>query len=55
MTENIEDLQTKTDEFLLTDDKKKWSIKNLQIWKNYRTWLYLALIVLIILIIEIII
>ena len=55
MTENIEDLQTKTDEFLLTDDKKKWSLKNLQIWKNYRTWLYLALIVLIILIIEIII
>ena len=51
MTENIEDLQTKTDEFLLTDDKKKWSIKNLQIWKNYRTWLYLALIILIILII----
>ena len=47
MTENIEDLQTKTDEFLLTDDKKKWSIKNLQIWKNYRTWLYLALIILI--------
>ena len=45
MTENIEDLQTKTDEFLLTDDKKKWSIKNLQIWKNYRTWLYLALII----------
>ena len=34
MTENIEDLQTKTDEFLLTDDKKKWSLKNLQIWKN---------------------
>ena len=55
MTENIEDLQTKTDEFLLTDDKKKWSLKNLQIWKNYRTWLYLALIILIILIIEIII
>ena len=55
MTENIEDLQTKTDEFLLTDDKKKWSIKNLQIWKNYRTWLYLAAIVLIILIIEILI
>ena len=55
MTENIEDLQTKTDEFLLTDDKKKWSIKNLQIWKNYRSWLYLALIILIILIIEIII
>ena len=55
MTENIEDLQTKTDEFLLTDDKKKWSFKFIKIWKNYRTWLYLALIVLIILIIEIII
>ena len=55
LEENIEDLQTKTDDLLLTDDKKKWSIKNLQIWKNYRTWLYLALIILIILIIEIII
>ena len=55
LEENIEDLQTKTDDFLLTDDKKKRSIKNLQIWKNYRTWLYLALIILIILIIEIII
>ena len=55
LTLNIDDLQTKNDEFLLTDTKKKWSIKNLQIWKNYRTWLYLALIILIILIIEIII
>ena len=55
IVENIEDLQTKTDEFLLADDKKKWSFKFIKIWKNYRTWLYLALIVLIILIIEIII
>ena len=52
LTLNIDDLQTKNDEFLLTDTKKKWSIKNLQIWKNYRTYLYLALIVLIILIVE---
>ena len=52
LTLNIDDLQTKNDEFLLTDTKKKWSIKNLQIWKNYRTYLYLDLIVLIILIVE---
>ena len=55
LTLNIDDLQTKTDEFLLINDKKRWSIKNLQIWKNYRTYLVLAFIVLIILIIEIII
>ena len=45
-------LRFESDEFLLTDTKKKWSIKNLKIWKNYRTYLYLALIVLIILIVE---
>ena len=55
LTLNIDDLQTKNDEFLLTDTKTKWSLKNLDIWKNYRTWLVLALIVLIIIIIEIII
>ena len=55
LTLNIDDLQTKNDEFLLTDTKTKWSLKNLEIWKNYRTWLVLALIVLIIIIIEIII
>ena len=55
LTLNIDDLQTKNDEFLLTDTKTKWSLKNLDIWKNYRTWLALALIVLIIIIIEIII
>ena len=55
LTLNIDDLQTKNDEFLLTDNKTKWSLKNLEIWKNYRTWLVLALIVLIIIIIEIII
>ena len=59
--ENIDDLQTKTDEFLLTNNKKKWdirdikNIKNYKIWKNYRTWLYLAGIILIILIIELLI
>ena len=55
ISENIEDLQTKNEEFLLINDKKKWNIKDLKIWKNYRTWLYLAVIVLIILIIEILI
>jgi len=55
ISENIEDLQTKNEEFLLINDKKKWNIKDLKIWKNYRTWLYLAAIVLIILIIEILI
>ena len=53
LTLNIDDLQTKTDEFLLTNDKKRWSVRNLQIWKNYRTYLVLAFIVLIMLIIEI--
>ena len=48
ITENIEDLQTKTDEVLLTYNKKKWNIKDSQIFKNYKTWLYLAIIVLII-------
>ena len=47
ITENIEDLQTKTDEVLLTYNKKKWNIKDSQIFKNYKTWLYLAIIVLI--------
>ena len=41
ITENIEDLQTKTDEVLLTYNKKKWNIKDSQIFKNYKTWLYL--------------
>ena len=50
ITENIEDLQTKTDEFLLTYNKKGWSLKDLHLFKNYKTWLYLAIIVLIILI-----
>ena len=42
-------MQTKTDEVLLTYNKKKWNIKDSQIFKNYKTWLYLAIIVLIIL------
>ena len=53
LTLNIDDLQTKTDEFLLTNDKKRWSVRGLQIWKNYRTYLVLAFITLIMLIIEI--
>ena len=54
-TEEIEDLQTKNDVFLLSDDSRKWDIRNLKIWRDYKTWLYMAIIVLIILIIVIII
>lgn len=53
--EEIEDLQTKNDVFLLNDDSRKWDIRNLKIWRDYKTWLYMAIIVLIILIIVIII
>lgn len=54
-TEEIEDLQTKNDVFLLSDDSRKWDIRNFKIWRDYKTWLYMAIIVLIILIIVIII
>lgn len=57
-TEEIEDLQTKNDVFLLTDKKRKWdirNIRNLKFWRNYRIWIYMAAIILIILIIVIII
>ena len=54
-TEEIEDLQTKNDVFLLSDDSRKWDIRNLKIWRDYKTWLYMAIIVLIILITVIII
>ena len=54
-TLEIEDLQTKSDVFLLADKKNKWDIRNLEIWRNYKFWIYMAIIVLIILIIIIII
>ena len=54
-TLEIEDLQTKNDVFLLADKKNKWDIRNLEIWRNYKFWIYMAIIVLIILIIVIII
>ena len=50
-TEEIEDLQTKNDVFLMTGKKRKWDIRKLKIWKDYRVWLYLAAFVLILLII----
>ena len=57
-TEEIDDLQTKNDVFLLTNKERKWdirNIKNLKFWRNYRIWIYMALIILIILILVIII
>jgi len=53
-TEEIEDLQTKNDVFLMTGKKRKWDIRKLKIWKDYRVWLYLAAFVLILLIIIIV-
>ena len=54
-TLEIEDLQTKNDVFLLADKKRTWDIRKLQIWRDYKTWIYMAIIVLIILIIVIIV
>ena len=54
-TEEIDDLQTKNDVFLLTDQKRKWDLRNLKFWRNYKIWIYMAAIILIILIIVIII
>ena len=54
-TEEIEDLQTKNDIFLLTDNSRKWDIRNFKIWRNYKLWIYMFAIILIILIIVIII
>lgn len=53
-TEEIEDLQTKNDVLLMSGKKRKWSIRQLKIWKDYRVWLYLAVFVLILLIIIIV-
>lgn len=54
-TEEIEDLQTKNDIFLLNNKEKRWDIRNSRVLRDYRTWLYMAGILLIILIIVIII
>jgi hypothetical protein len=55
-TEEIEDLQTKNDVFLMSDDKKsKWDIRRFRIMNNYKLWLFLAIIVLVLLIIIIVI
>lgn len=53
-TEEIEDLQTKNDVLLMSGKKRKWSIRQLKIWRDYRVWLYLAVFVLILLIIIIV-
>lgn len=53
-TEEIEDLQIKNDVLLMSGKKRKWSIRQLKIWKDYRVWLYLAVFVLILLIIIIV-
>ena len=54
-TDEIEDIQTKNDVFLLTGNKRRWDIRNMQFWRDYRIWIYMAVILLIILIIVIII
>lgn len=54
-TEEIEDMQTKNDVFLLAGNKRRWDIRNMQFWRDYRIWIYMAVILLIILIIVIII
>ena len=54
-TEELEDLQTKNDRFLLTDNSRKWDIRNFKIWRDYKLWIYMFAIILIILIIVIII
>ena len=54
-TDEIEDMQTKNDVFLLTGNKRSWDIRSMQFWRDYRIWIYMAIILLIILIIVIII
>ena len=45
----IEDLQTKNDVFLLTDKKRKWDLSRLAILRDYKVWIYMGIIVLVIL------
>ena len=54
-TEEIEDLQTKNDVFLLSNQARKFDIRNIKMFRDYKIWLYMAAIILIILIIVIII
>ena len=55
-TEEIEDLQTKTDVFLMTNQKRKCNyIRSIKIWKDKKFWVYLLSVLLIILMIVIII
>jgi len=53
--EEIEDMQTKNDVFLLSGNKRRWDIRNIEFWRDYRIWIYMAVILIIILIIVIII
>ena len=54
-TDDIEDFQNKNDIFLMTNKKRKWDFRYINFFKNYKVWIYMATIVLIILIIVIII
>ena len=54
-TDDIEDFQNKNDIFLMTNKKRLWDFRYINFFKNYKVWIYMATIVLIILIIVIII
>lgn len=54
-TDDIEDFQNKNDIFLMTNKKRMWDFRYINFFKNYKVWIYMATIVLIILIIVIII
>ena len=54
-TDDIEDLQNKNDVFLMGNEKDKLNFRYINFLKNYKIWVYMAVIVLIILIIVIII
>jgi hypothetical protein len=54
-TEEIEDLQTKNDVSLLSNKSRKFDIRNIKMLQDYKMWLYMAAIILIILILVIII
>ena len=54
-TEEIEDLQTKNDVFLLSNQARKFDIRKIKMFRDYKIWLYMTAIILIILIIVIII
>lgn len=54
-TDDIEDLQNKNDVFLMENEKGRLNFRYFNFLKNYKIWVYMAVIVLIILIIVIII